>query len=1565
MKFTGKLLSLLLCLSLLLGLLFAMAVTTAAAEPANAVRYLDESGKECYVTEFTTVTSATTTLSDGWYAVKGTVLLESKITVSGTVHLILCDKATLSVPGVQLSKDNSLTIYAQSRDINTMGSLISTSETLGQAAIGGYKGGSGTLVINGGVISATSTQSFSAAIGCGSSSAYASAYSCDPITINGGVVTASSSANAAAIGGSMNSPGCTVVVNGGIVTATAGRNGSGIGGGREGGGGNFTQNGGIVLANCGHSDISYHAIPIGNGANSRTPGTATYHGGITFLSGVGKLNSDSFTLDQEFSLPADATLTVESGKTLTVAEGGYIAIAGTLDNQGTIVNNGGILNGGTFTNSGSGSCGLYAKAHPVVAGADSCAFCGSGAAPKLSGGVYYVSSADHMYWLAEQINGGSITGALNIELVNDITISSDRTWTPIAQANGQSSVFEGNGHTITLNLESATASSGGYGLFSNLNYSTVRNLVLEGSVTVNSTDNVGALAASAYRTTFENVVSLVDVTNTCTTGGYAGGLVGYFGGKHDAANSQYSKLVNCAVYADVVGYHAGGLIGHSWNGTQYYDMTNCLYMGNVTANGGAAGAIVGYQETDSNTCTFTNVFWNEPDGLGFYGRRDTENQVYHNTVSRTAEDFASGAIAWELNGGVTDGSQIWYQLLDEDDYPLLSGPTVYRGYNHICTDTEPIYSNASGYLRDTPADHTYETGCSTTCMYCGAERTTDIEHTVEEGQDANQHWKYCTVCGVTWDVGDHDIRCQDNEDGTHTYSCSICGYVQKTEYHNFEDQDLGDGTHITQCSCCLLTKGEPVAHTLVTSDTGEGSHITHCEACSYTEQYSEIHSMVYEEQEGGTHKYYCTECDYVEKITGHDIIVVDNGDGTHTVKCAYCTYVDSTAAHLFEYGVCCFCGCVELSEPAQVDGVYQISNTSELYWFAQLVNGGTADASAELVNDIVVNRDIADESQTYRLAIWTPIGAEVEFTGSFNGNYHTISGLYAKGSAETLGFIGNLDGGTVSKVGIINSYFETDINNCYVGGVVASNYGTVSQCWFDGTVIIHGPDAYCGGVVGYNGYEKLTENCYNLGDVICNYDGSSGGITTVGGVVGHNFAGTVRSCYNAGTVTENYPSYAPSRVGTLIGCNFGFDYTSMGMGTGYATTENCYTLYSDTDSYGYRSTQYSTTDISEVSEESLTNGALTWMLNGWSSEGIWKQTLDEDLYPVFDGKTVYYDEENGDYYNEIVVIPGVPTKVRIKISHSVSFDSDLQMNYRIKLEDILAVVPNFVTEGAYLEVEKSCYPVGGGIVTADTSVLLPDLTTDPTRMIFRLPDIQSVEMGSELRAELRFYDSEGNKYYTVLDVYSVLDYAELCFDYYDPAENAELFTMLIDALNYGSAAQVYFDRRADELVNAGMDAYQQYATTELSAPLEDSKVTETNDRSITAVSEIGFSVTFADKTELNAKLTLAEGYSKEDITSVKVLDAEGKVLDTLTDFTELDDGRLQVTYYGIKSVQMRERYYFVAYVGDEVASDSVGYSVEAYAKSSIASTDTKLADMVLKCIYYGDSAKSYFESRSK
>lgn len=317
------------------------------------------------------------------------------------------------------------------------------------------------------------------------------------------------------------------------------------------------------------------------------------------------------------------------------------------------------------------------------------------------------------------------------------------------------------------------------------------------------------------------------------------------------------------------------------------------------------------------------------------------------------------------------------------------------------------------------------------------------------------------------------------------------------------------------------------------------------------------------------------------------------------------------------------------------------------------------------------------------------------------------------------------------------------------------------------------------------------------------------------------------------------------------------------------------------------------------------------------------------------------------------------TQVALTLGHTVSFDSDLQMNYRIKYTDLAAAVPAYVTEGAYLVVEKDRYS-NDGSTSVETVILQPDLNADATRMVFSLPGIQSVEMGSELRAVLHFFDDEGYEFITTVDVYSVLAYAELCYDTFEYEFQPKLYTLLIDALNYGAAAQKHFNRRADCPVNAGMEAYQQYATQTLSEALTDVKTYVENDRSITAVTNMGFTVAFADRTELNVKLTLADGYTKEDITAVAVYDAAGQEVDRLTEFTELSDGRLQVTFRKIKSVNLRDMYYFVAFVGDQPASGQIGYSVEAYAKSILASDDLDLAAMVQCCIYYGDAAVACF-----
>ena len=122
----------------------------------NAVEYLDEKGQEQTCFSAIEVKDSDTAWTGGWYVAGGTVTLPQRLTVSGSVHLILLDGCDLTVEGgIDVADGNSLTIYAQSNG-NTMGTLsASATDISDNAGIGGGKGmDGGTITIKRGKESA-------------------------------------------------------------------------------------------------------------------------------------------------------------------------------------------------------------------------------------------------------------------------------------------------------------------------------------------------------------------------------------------------------------------------------------------------------------------------------------------------------------------------------------------------------------------------------------------------------------------------------------------------------------------------------------------------------------------------------------------------------------------------------------------------------------------------------------------------------------------------------------------------------------------------------------------------------------------------------------------------------------------------------------------------------------------------------------------------------------------------------------------------------------------------------------------------------------------------------------------------------------------------------------------------------------------------------------------------------------------------------------------------------------------------------------------------------------------
>ena len=236
-------------------------------------------------------------------------------------------------------------------------------------------------------------------------------------------------------------------------------------------------------------------------------------------------------------------------------------------------------------------------------------------------------------------------------------------------------------------------------------------------------------------------------------------------------------------------------------------------------------------------------------------------------------------------------------------------------------------------------------------------------------------------------------------------------------------------------------------------------------------------------------------------------------------------------------------GITPATPQTDTDGVYQIGTAEELYGFAQLVNNGNTSASAVLTADIIVNKGVlkadgtlADDTSGF--TSWTPIGNySKQYVGKFDGQGHTVSGLYLNTSTNYVGLFGYLGEngevkGEVKNVGVIDSYLQGQSN---VGGVCGYNDGTISGCYNTGKISSTGVEPVdTGGVCGAN-YGTISD-CYNTGTV--------SGYSQVGGICGKNHGGnTVTGCYNTGTVSGN------SEIGGVCGYN-GFN--------GSCTISGCY-----------------------------------------------------------------------------------------------------------------------------------------------------------------------------------------------------------------------------------------------------------------------------------------------------------------------------------------------------------------------------------------------------------------------
>ena len=526
------------------------------------------------------------------------------------------------------------------------------------------------------------------------------------------------------------------------------------------------------------------------------------------------------------------------------------------------------------------------------------------------------------------------------------------------------------------------------------------------------------------------------------------------------------------------------------------------------------------------------------------------------------------------------------------------------------------------------------------------------------------------------------------------------------------------------------------------------------------------------------------------------------------------------AEHIIENGFCVNCDylqpAVETTDKYDIDddsmkeNVYEISNAGQLYWFAGLVNG-TLDgvkqntlANAILTANITVNENLLDSlqydaegnvSNGSDFITWTPIAdwmgnRTTQYSGTFDGNNKTVSGLYFNGDSTCIGLFGSSESdGNIKNVGVVDSYFK---GNDSVGGVCGNNAGTITNCYNAGNLTAIESSATIGGICGYNNGGTVT-NCYNTGTVT-----ATGSVASVGGVCGCSIA-PISNCYNTGTVTA---TSSGADISDICGYYFG-------------PITNCYYLADTEDENGGKTTaQFASGEVAYLLSQGCTVGegedAVTY------SGSVWGQNLATENYPVLNGETVY----QVDSYEGCIGNPGNSTKVYsntnapIYVEHnysskgacticgafkngigehldgySLSLDGNIGVNFFMELDKSV-----IADENAYM---KFRLPNG------KTSVVLvgdakQQTVSGTTYYVFSC-EVAAKEMNETITAQIITSDKKGEVY-----EYSVADYIQYIRD--NPTEFDEKTLSLVNAMaGYGDYAKAYFNNENLD-ANTEMDA---------------------------------------------------------------------------------------------------------------------------------------------------------------
>lgn len=406
---------------------------------------------------------------------------------------------------------------------------------------------------------------------------------------------------------------------------------------------------------------------------------------------------------------------------------------------------------------------------------------------------------------------------------------------------------------------------------------------------------------------------------------------------------------------------------------------------------------------------------------------------------------------------------------------------------------------------------------------------------------------------------------------------------------------------------------------------------------------------------------------------------------------------------------------------------FLIENAQQLAYLAFRVNNGLDAGESHISNPdyhykLMIDIDL-DGSETFQ---WTPIGywnsnTDYQcFGGFFDGNNHTISGMYINSSANRVGFFGNVDGVTISSISVSDGTIATsgqyaggvvgyanginifNCNNCAnvstafstssttniscAGGIagiaITNNYDNIDNCYNNGTISSHttgynSNSSYAGGIVGSATTSINFTNCYNTGSISSiNQGGHVNYSNTIsGGIIGSG-AHSILNCYNVGSVsashsTSCYNCFSGGIIGSnslqITNCyNIG-DVSIVGGGNSNSggikgntggTVNNCYFL----NTCGGNNTNGG----QPMSSDAMRTAEFVTILNAGSL--TYKQDTQpyvNDGYPIYSGFSIYTQPATSVSYTSAILNGSYTSDCYNVISQGFEYKKTTEQDYTI------------------------------------------------------------------------------------------------------------------------------------------------------------------------------------------------------------------------------------------------------------------------------------------------------------